>query len=221
MNMLLSTPIAELHREFLAMLPQILNVACFGFRDLKCQEKRADAIAEVVGLCWKWFRRLDELNRKDKAYATALAGYAVKQVRSGRGVVGQPKAKDAMNAHAQHRFGFKVERLPTTTSHHYADAYSTPTGQSHMDAFEEQLQHNLVTPVDEQVAFRIDWPAWLETLSDRDRSLIKDMGHGERTLDLATKHQLSPARISQKRREFHDDWQRFGEGKGQVVTVTT
>jgi hypothetical protein len=145
----------------------------------------------------------------------------VKQVRSGRGVVGQPKAKDAMNAQTQRRFGFKVERLPHTASHHYADAYAKPNGQQHLDSFEEQLSHNTQTPVDEQVAFRIDWPAWLETLSDRDQRLIKDMGHGERTLDLAEKYGLSPARISQRRREFHDDWQRFGEGEERVVKVKT
>jgi hypothetical protein len=32
---------------------------------------------------------------------------------------------------------------------------------------------------------------------------------GERTLDVADKHGISPARISQLRREFKDDWTRF------------
>jgi hypothetical protein len=32
---------------------------------------------------------------------------------------------------------------------------------------------------------------------------------GERTLDVAGRHGLSPARVSQLRREFHDDWARF------------
>jgi len=32
---------------------------------------------------------------------------------------------------------------------------------------------------------------------------------GERTLDLARKHGLSPARVSQLRREFHRDWNQF------------
>jgi hypothetical protein len=218
MNMILNaappTPIAELHRQFLAMLPQILNVAGFGFRDVDCQDKKDDYIAEVVGLAWKWFRRLDTLGLRHKAFATALAGYGVKQVRSGRGIVGQPKAKDAMNAHAQRRFGFKVERLPTVTPHHYADAFSKGDGQRHLDAFEEQLSYNTQTPIDEQVAFRIDWPAWLSTRTDRDRQIIADMAHGDRTLDLAQRHGISPARISQLRREYHADWERFGEERG-------
>ena len=31
----------------------------------------------------------------------------------------------------------------------------------------------------------------------------------EQTLNAARRHGLSPGRVSQKRREFHDDWQRF------------
>ena len=36
---------------------------------------------------------------------------------------------------------------------------------------------------------------------------------GERTLDVSRKHGLTPARISQLRRDFHDDWERFGGSK--------
>ena len=35
---------------------------------------------------------------------------------------------------------------------------------------------------------------------------------GERTKDLSDKYGLSPGRIRQLRREFHDDWQRFTAG---------
>jgi hypothetical protein len=31
----------------------------------------------------------------------------------------------------------------------------------------------------------------------------------ERTLDLASRHGLSPSRVSQLRREFWQDWERF------------
>ena len=37
---------------------------------------------------------------------------------------------------------------------------------------------------------------------------------GERTLDVANKHGLSPARVSQLRREFMEDWTHFcGDGE--------
>ena len=35
------------------------------------------------------------------------------------------------------------------------------------------------------------------------------MARNERTLDLSRQFDLSPARISQLRREFRDDWLRF------------
>jgi hypothetical protein len=35
--------------------------------------------------------------------------------------------------------------------------------------------------------------------------VILDLMAGERTLDVADKYRLSPARISQMRRELHDD----------------
>jgi hypothetical protein len=78
-----------------------------------------------------------------------------------------------------------------------------------LDAYEERLRDNTITPVIDQVQFRIDWPAWLRTLTARERRLIRAMSRNERTLDLSKEFELSPARISQLRREFHDDWCRF------------
>jgi hypothetical protein len=77
---------------------------------------------------------------------------------------------------------------------------------------EEALADNTVTPVDEQVAFRLDFPAWLQTQSDRKRRIALDLMAGERTLDVADKYALSPGRISQMRTQFRDDWIRFQNG---------
>jgi hypothetical protein len=202
------TPLPELQRDFLGLLPQISAVARFGFRHLACPEQKADALAGCIALAWKWVVRLDQLGQRDRVFPTALAGYAVKQVRSGRGVGGQARPKDVLNRAAQRRFGFSVRSLPSLRRR-LAEAYRRPTGQRHLDGLEEQLQHNTITPVPEQVQFRIDWPAWLATLSKRDRQLIRRMSQGERTGDLARHFQLSPARISQKRQEFQRGWNAF------------
>ena len=61
----------------------------------------------------------------------------------------------------------------------------------------------------DQVCFRLDFPCWLNTLSDRDKRVVADLMAGERTLDVADKHGLSPARVSQLRREFMTGWGRF------------
>jgi hypothetical protein len=219
MNMMLAptlataTPIKELQDDFLTMLPQITAVVRFGFRHLRDQAQREERIAEAVARCWKWFRRLDDLGERHRAFPTALAGFAVKQVKCGRSVVGQPRSADAMNPAAQNRHGFRIEPLLEADRRRFVRACHEPTGQRYLDAWEEMLTDNTQTPVDQQAQFRIDWPHWLSTRSDRDRRLIRDMSVGERTLDLAEKYWLSPARISQKRREYHADWHRFSEGR--------
>ena len=76
----------------------------------------------------------------------------------------------------------------------------------------EALADNTRSPVDEQAAFRIDFPSWLSTLSDRDRRVAEGLMLGERTLDVARWHGLSPARISQLRREFLGRWGAFCGG---------
>ena len=65
------------------------------------------------------------------------------------------------------------------------------------------------SPVPDQVAFRLDFPAWLLSLSQRDRRVVEDLLLGERTLDVARRHGLSPGRVSQLRREFLDGWRAF------------
>jgi hypothetical protein len=89
-----------------------------------------------------------------------------------------------------------VEKLPD---------FSTLSG----NPLTEALTDNTQTPPDEAAAFRIDFPQWLMSWSERDRRIIEDLAMGERTLDVSDKYGISPARISQKRREYHDDWQRF------------
>jgi hypothetical protein len=53
-------------------------------------------------------------------------------------------------------------------------------------------RRNTVTPVDEAVAFRIDFPEFRETYGDRDQRILDDMMCGERTKELAEKHKLLP-----------------------------
>ena len=84
-----------------------------------------------------------------------------------------------------------------------------PHGQEHIDALEERLRDNTITPPDEQAAFRIDYPAWLSQLGERKRAIAQDMTLDLGTLELAARHQVSPGRISQMRREFHSSWQHF------------
>jgi hypothetical protein len=162
-----------------------------------------------VALCWKWFCNLARRGKDARTFISTLATYAVRAVRSGRRLCGQLKAKDVLSERAQHKHGFGVESLPISSRQSFERRHAEVGGQREVDVFEERLHDNTQTPVPDQVAFRCDFPTWVRTRTRRDRRLIRDMASNERTLALAKKYQLSPARVSQLRREFHDDWEQF------------
>jgi hypothetical protein len=186
----------RLHERFLALLPRIQLHAQIYFRSVRCPDKREDCVAETVGLAYQWFVRLAQRGKDAAQFPAALASLAARAVRSGRRLCGQERARDALSALAQQRHGFTVGKLPD-----FSTLHGTP--------IEEALRDNARTPPPEAAAFRCDFPAWLATLSDRDRRLVQDMAQGERTQRLARKYRLSPARISQKRRAYHADWKQF------------
>ena len=178
-----------------------------------CAETKADKIAEVVALAWKWFLRLAERGKDARHFPMVLADFAVRAVKNGRRVTGMERTKDVMSERAQQRHGFKVEPFPASTRLPHEGRCSDVGGQQRHDAFEERFRDNTQTPVPDQVVFRLDFPAWRKTRTQRDQRIIDAMAMGERTKDLSRKFGISPARISQLRRECHADWTRFcGEG---------
>jgi hypothetical protein len=193
---LLVVPLPKLQSRFLSILPRIRTHARIYFRFVRCAVKKADLIAEAVALAWKWFVRLAQQGKDACRFPSVLATYAAKAVKCGRRVCGMNKANDVMNEQAQQKRGFAVGRLPD---------FSTLNTNPLMEA----LADNTQTPPPDAAAFRCDFPSWKRTRSRRDRRLIQKMAFGERTKDLARKFKLSPARVSQLRRDFHDDWVRF------------
>jgi hypothetical protein len=110
---------------------------------------------------------------------------------------------------AQRRHGFAVESMPHATTSSHERLYSSPLGQEAQDVFEERLHHNTITPPPEQAAFRIDFPAWRRTRSERDQRVMDELMAGCRTKDVSRKFGMSPGRVSQLRRDFLEDWTRF------------
>jgi hypothetical protein len=205
----------DLHAKFLSILPRIERHARVYFRQFS-QVTKEEAVADVVALSWKWFCRLAERGKDVNRFVSALATYAAKAVQNGRRLCGQLKAKDVLSERAQRRHGFRVEPLPISTRTSHSELHSI-SGQRHLDAYEERLRDNTRTPPDEAAAFRIDWPAWLTTRTERDRRIIEAMSLNERTLVLSRRFGISPARVSQLRRAFHDDWNRFTQAPAVAV----
>ena len=183
---------------FLAILPIIERHGRVCFRHVRCRSRQEEAVAEMIALAWKWHLRLTERGKDARRFPTALAAYAARAVNDGRRLCGKERAKDVLSPPAQRHHGFTTSPLPEG---------STLSG----NVFDEALQDNTRSPVPEQVSFRIDFPQWLGTFTERDRCMIEDLMAGEGTFAVSRKYGLSPGRISQKRREFMEDWQRFGE----------
>ena len=202
-------PIDDLHRAFLRIVPRIELHGRVCFRGLKCPDTRQDCICEMLALAWRWFLRLIAQGKDPLQFPSALADFAARAVKAGRRLCGKHKGKDVMNPLAQQRHDFMVEALPSATCRSHESRYSVPLGQQAQDALEEHLRDNAQTPVPEQVCFRLDFPLWVCSRSERDRRIIEDLLQGERTLDVADKHNLSPGRVSQLRREFMTSWERF------------
>jgi hypothetical protein len=184
----------SLHADFLAILPRLLSHARIQFRS--GQVNNEESTAEMVALTWKWYLRLVQRGKDPLQFPTALATFVARAVRAGRRLCGQDRSQDVLSPRAQRRHGFAVSGLPD---------YSTLSG----NVFDEALRDNTQTPPDEQASFRLDFRCWYQGLSHRDRDLVVDMALGERTSALARKYRISAGRVSQKRRQFHGEWQRF------------
>jgi hypothetical protein len=182
--------------DFSAAQPRITRHARVFFRYVRCRHKKADCISEVVALCWKWWLSLVGVGKNPKAFVSVLASYAARAVKSGRRLCGQLKSKDVLSELAQQRHGFYVGKLPD---------YSTES----CNPLAEALTDNTRSDIPTQVHFRCDFPTWLKTRTQRDRRIIHDMLLNTRTKDLARKHRKSEGRISQLRREYHQDWCQF------------
>ena len=203
MNTFDSVCLDQARSDFQAAMPRLICHARCYFRHVRCRDKKADCISEMLGLCWKWWLRLVDRGKNPAKFVSVLASYAARAVRSGRRVCGQERARDALSTVAPQRHSFTVSSLPQTST-------------LNPNPLQEALIDNTRSPVPDQVQFRCDFPEWLLTHTRRDRTLAIEMAKGERTSALAHRFKISPARVSQIRRQLHDSWEQF-TGDGQTA----
>jgi hypothetical protein len=197
--------LSHLQETFVSrILPRVEAIGRVFFRQVRCRHHKAELLAEMAALSWRWFVRLVRRGKAVLHFGSALARFAARAIQSGRRLCGHEKSQDAMSGFAQRNRGFTVGTLPNV-----ATLAASPLA--------EAIRDNTTTPIPDQVAFRLDFRAWRGTRSVRDRRMIDCMMTGESTAMLARLFGVSAARISQLRREFHDDWHAFcGELTGQL-----
>jgi hypothetical protein len=176
------------------MLPIILRHLRITFRHLR-DEAKEESVAEALANACTAYHRLVTQGRAHLGFPTVLARFAAAQVADGRRVGSGQNTRDVLSPHAQKKKQFCVERL------------------DHFDEEENEWMEAVAedphTPVFDQVCFRIDFPAWLDCLSRRNRRIAECLALGNPPGTVAKRFRISPGRISQLRREFYDSWQEF------------
>jgi hypothetical protein len=179
---------------FEELLPSITKQARIAFRD-KPRSEREELIAEVVANCFVAYVRLVQRGLGHVIYATPLATYAIKQVHAGRRVGTKLNVRDVSSPYCQQRKGVRMTRL---------DHYDADEG----GWLEIVVEDRTATPAD-IAATRLDFAAWLQTLRRKERRVAELLSTGESTKVAARRFRISPARISQLRRELRDCWLMF------------
>jgi hypothetical protein len=186
--------IPDWHQRFLSLVPAIRRVAKFRLRYVS-DSRRQELIDEIVGICCAFYARLAERGQEERAYFTTLVRFAAAHLGHGRELGSRINVRDVLGRYCQQRNQLRVERL------------------DEFDEAEEKWKEVLIedkraTPAD-LAASRIDFAAWLETMSTVRRQLAEFLSMGETTRDAARRFALSPGRVSQIRREFQASWNAF------------
>jgi hypothetical protein len=195
----------QCHDDFLPLRAQVERHALFAFRHLPFAD-REEAASEVIATALASFVRL-KARGKDPArdFPGRMAHWATLIVMDARHV----SSSDVLSQRAQRRHGFRVQSLSRLNGRSVREPQARSGYQGYADDIEEQLYENARTSPSELAVFKIDFANWLAARSHQDRQMIQELSMGERTGDLARKYGITPGRVSQKRRRFREDWERY------------
>jgi hypothetical protein len=179
------------HDQFLALLPAIRRNARRAFCHLGV-EAREESVNATVAHAWAAFVRLCKLGRSEIAYASPLAAYAIARVREGRSIGNHLNARDVTSIRCRRRYGVQIESLDDGDG----------------EWREIVVEDRRAGPAD-IAAVRLDFTAWLNALSSRDRRMAEILATGETTRLAAERVGLSISRVSQLRRKLYEGWLTF------------
>jgi hypothetical protein len=203
---------------FQTLLPHIQTRARLTFRDVSYPGHRADRVAEFTALAWKWPRRLHQRGKDVMPFSMLFIRLIVRGVRCGRRLGHQERAQDVLSPVAQHWHGFKVEPLATAPGLYHKIRSGPGDGQRQLDACEERLRDNAITPPPDAAAFRIDFPRFVGGLSGRERELARFLSLGNSARGAAAAFGLSPPRVTQLRQRWCREWRAF-QGEDAAAAV--
>ncbi|OAI51291.1 hypothetical protein AYO44_05160 [Planctomycetaceae bacterium SCGC AG-212-F19] len=199
-------PSPQQHDDFLPLASVVARHAKVVFRGIPASH-REEKIAEAVASALQSFVRLKARGQKPaEDFPSMMAHYAVLHVKNGRQVGSRSSSRDVLSFATQRKRGFRIESLPSSCNRTHDQLHGSPHGQSDLDRWEDQFQDGRCWPIPDQVAFKLDFAAFLRSLSPRDRRIVRFLALGHSGQEAAQKFNLSPGRMSQLRHQWCREW---------------
>ena len=173
------------------ILPFVEKAAGFYFRGWTA-ERREEATAEAVAAALESFIRLKLRGKDPSSFPSKMATRAIQHVWNDRHVGNRFNRQEILSETARRQYEFQVARIGVGRG-----------------GWREALADNTQTPVPDQVWFRLDVPAWLDTLKHRQRQVALRLAQGDSTTQVAAAFGVTMGRISQIRRELYRSWLGF------------
>jgi hypothetical protein len=174
---------------FVSRLSEMEDLAAGHFRHLD-PEAREEAVQNSVVLAYRYWRRLVERGRDAEGLLKGVLWWACRHTRQGRQGGGRAKMKPkCVLDYARRGIGNVTVEREIDLNHFIGQTASVP----------------------DTVAFRVDIPAFLSTLPQRDREIACDLAIGTGTKEVARKFGVSAAAISQFRTRFRKKYDAFHE----------
>jgi hypothetical protein len=177
--------LAEARARFEERFPEFQNKARRYFSDYK-PEAKDEAIANSLFLTWHHFTALVTKGKADDRLLTTAFYFSMRQTRAGR------MMRTVKHGHFRELF-----------DHARKGGDAIVTGMD-LDAYVNQR-----TSVLDTVAFRIDTQAWLDSLTEHQRSRAIDLAEGRKTSECAERWGVSEAAVSLYRRQLNRSYERF------------
>lgn len=185
------------HADYLATLPVICNLARRRFAALPATH-RDEAVAEAVAGGFIAYLSLKQRGRLDQVTTAGFVRNAVRAVAGGRRTGNAQAGCDVLSDLGRRRHGCGVLSL---------DGDTDTDGGEAGHAWLHEAVADRHTAIPDQVAIRVDGGRWLASLPARSQQMIRDLAAGEKAATVARRFGISPARLSQLRREWSQQWQ--------------
>jgi hypothetical protein len=205
------TASSDPHADFLTLIPVVSRHARIVFRHRPAAE-REEAVAEAVASAFESYLTLKARGEDPvRDFPSVMATFAVLHVKTGRHVGGHQSTTDVLSPQAQASHHFQVASLSRDTPPPDWQCDGLRPNRHVANSYEERLQDNRQTPVPDQVAFRLDWPAFLQTLTERDRRMALALAEDLRASEVAERFGVTRSRVTQLRQRWCQEWRAFQE----------